>query len=107
MFGKVNPTPAVSKSTRMVFRSLPAPLKLFKTIKTTQKHYINEKLFFPFFVVFGPKKDPFLAPSCPHFPENLFLQPTVNQRLGPWPQCVISFLLHEKHSSHMHRLNNS
>ena len=33
MFGKVNPAPAVSKSIRVVFRSLPEPQKLFKTIK--------------------------------------------------------------------------
>ena len=33
MFGKVNPAPAVSKSIRIVFKSLPEPLKPPKTIK--------------------------------------------------------------------------
>ena len=37
MFGKVNPSPAVSKSIPMVFRSSPEPLKPFKTIKNDSK----------------------------------------------------------------------
>ena len=53
MFGKVNPAPAVSKSIRMVFRSLLAPLKFLKPLKTIQKHDINENPgFFGFLTPF-------------------------------------------------------
>ena len=61
MFGKVNPAPAVSKSIRMVFRSLPEPLKAFKTIKNNPKLGMHDILFFLFLLflvpigpVFGP-----------------------------------------------------
>ena len=56
MFGKVM-APAVSKSIRMVFKRLLAPLKPPKTIKNIQKHDINENPgffgFFGFFTGFG------------------------------------------------------
>ena len=52
MFGKVNPAPAVSIRVRMVFWTLPEPLK---PVKTSQKHDIHENhCFFRFL--------PFLAP---------------------------------------------
>ena len=61
-FGKVNPALAVPRSIRMVFWSLPEPLKPFKTIQKIEKLILmNIHVFFMIFSisdfigpVFGP-----------------------------------------------------
>ncbi len=55
MFGKVNPAPAMSKSIRMVFWSLPEPLKPSKTIKNdpTKTNMNENHVIFCFLLLFG------------------------------------------------------
>ena len=84
MFGKVNPAPAVSKSIRMVFWSLPEPLKLLKPLKTTQKHDINENHIFFAFLSWKPSTAPSREPS---------LRLPMHQRSEMWYPTTMLFIL--------------